>query len=764
MARSLLAELVVALRDGVSGPAKNLINSLKGVETAVGALGKKGNAQGINQMATSLDKAAASARMLAAEGTKLADWGSAFQKQIAKMKLSAADLDRVKQSWRELNRELAGTDKAFRSTAIANWKNEIRTWALGIDAANRSMRGLSGSAAAARREMAALSNLTRTLGFGGMAYAMQVGGRAAGRAAFDYRRQVILEAQGGISPNDSALLSAKAIALSRKYQSVDATTMRKHGQEAYNLTGDMPKALDLLDPMARARVVLQNVKGVGEGERELGDLIKGFDVFDKQESLESMKYLIDMAVKSTQVEGRQLSLTEYLRAAKYAKAAGPLLSDEFIGAVLPTMGQAEGGQRSGTMIASSVSQNIANRITRRAMRAQQDAGIRGQGPNGQIVDPDLMMRNPYDWAHKYLTPALQKKGIDPKNHEDVLKFVSTMFSNQMVQNMFTKFFTGQAQIDRNRNILYPKAKGISDEAVKLAESDPYVAIEKVFAQLRNLFGTLGEAGATDAIVSFLGKFAGAIAQLNQLFQENAIAANIASGLMSIAGGLIALRLSIAAWRLLGIPGMFGGGAAAAAAGAGAGAAGVGAGAAAGAGAAGIASRLALIARMSPYAMAIGGAWDGLRVIREANEASLGGVAPGEQHNRGILMRRRANELLRQQTQGIRDATGMPSIGSSGTTQFGLGGFAPRIDVDQFVKVDEAAKNTRASIESIGETSVRPKIDMAEIDAAQSKVDRLRASLQQIGNEAAAIGRRVEQSVQTAMRASYSDIGTGGVEV
>lgn len=95
--RSILAQLVVALRDDASGPAKALTGTLKGLEKSAVDFAKTMNG---------------------------AKWGSAFTKQLGGLKATHDEIAKIKQSWADLQGQLSGAKGRLRTDAQRQWANE----------------------------------------------------------------------------------------------------------------------------------------------------------------------------------------------------------------------------------------------------------------------------------------------------------------------------------------------------------------------------------------------------------------------------------------------------------------------------------------------------------------------------------------------------------------------------------------------------------------------------------------------------------------
>lgn len=121
MARTYEANVILGLKDQLT----------KGAPKAAAA---------VDALAKSLDRAEKVSRDFAASAGKMPNWGSAFQKQIDRLRLAPAEIERLKASWASLNREIAqGGDKIFQTSAATRWKNEALAGILEIREARRQL-------------------------------------------------------------------------------------------------------------------------------------------------------------------------------------------------------------------------------------------------------------------------------------------------------------------------------------------------------------------------------------------------------------------------------------------------------------------------------------------------------------------------------------------------------------------------------------------------------------------------------------------------
>lgn len=127
MTRKLIAELVLGLRNNMGPGAQQAAEDLKKVEAAADRLGKssKLDAASLKALSEQMDRAGKEARDFAAAMGAPMKWGSGFDKQLSRLKLTADELAHVKRSWMSLQGDIqASGDAAFRRNLIQRWRAE----------------------------------------------------------------------------------------------------------------------------------------------------------------------------------------------------------------------------------------------------------------------------------------------------------------------------------------------------------------------------------------------------------------------------------------------------------------------------------------------------------------------------------------------------------------------------------------------------------------------------------------------------------------
>lgn len=526
---SLTSQLIIALKDKVSGPAKNAAASLKRVDAAAKTAGA-GGAKGVQNLANALDKVAAAKKNLQApfKGLDLAREFGDLKLTRRELQLITKDFEALRGAMRGMKASDAlGTFSLWKSRTIADLRDMRREMQATDRARDRMFRGWRGGARFA----------AGAAGFGGVAYSVGRGVRGGARAAAGNEREGARDYLAGLTSADSARIKGRSLSLSGQYPSVDAQTMHESLRDAAMSMRSVEKAFEIGDVMARGLVVLQSLKGKDQAIEESRKFFKALDTMGKNINPDEVKALYDGYVKAIGVEGADMNMGDLLLAMRRSKSAGPGLSNRFLMTSAPGLMQDMGADRFGTALGSTVAQVIGDRATKKAKAQQTAYGLR---KGGKFLDARKLQQDPDLYAWENLIPALQKKKINPDDVTGVTKAMNEIFSNQLVSDIFTKLITQREQY-QGKATQVDKAPGIAG-AQALPGKDPWVALEGTMAQLRNHASVLAE-GALPRVVDLLNSFNGVLASINETLANNPKLKEQAGTAAGVAGGVAGTGVS-----------------------------------------------------------------------------------------------------------------------------------------------------------------------------------------------------------------------------
>lgn len=453
----------------------------------------------------------------------------------------------------------------------------------------------------------------------------------------EFVHQQALMKSAGMSQIEIAEATGKAWQNTNDVLGTGVSENLKNIRELRMVFGDTQEALNNLQVVSKAQVVMNSVRGQGAGD-QVFDMAKALEIKGASQDPAHFYKLLDEMVKASIASGGRVLGSDFLGTFKYGRTATQGWDDRFIGLILPTLiqemkssGGSGGAGGPGNALQSAFQAVVGGTMSNKAAEEFYKLGltdkshiiftstgsIKGIRPGG-IKGSEEFQADPYQWVQDVLMPALKAKGITTP--EAVREEVSHMFVNRTAQQIMTMFATQQMRFEKDATLIGDaKGLGAYDQLIK---DDP-VARMKAFSEAwSNLMTALGAPLVKPAydmlmkltlILNDLAKVAadhpdatrvigevvagvGAVAVAFGAFAVGTAAAS-AIGLLTGAGGLLALAAGIEALghALPSIPKWMIDAAAGAAAGAAIGSAfpgiGTGVGAAAGAAAGAIGSQL-----------------------------------------------------------------------------------------------------------------------------------------------------------------------------
>jgi hypothetical protein len=491
LARTIVGQLVVNLIDGVTGKAKGIAAAIKAIENSVTGLGKvnvKGG--GVDGLATSLKNAEKAARDLAATGKGLDDWGSRFSGNLGRLRATPGEIDKIRDSWRRLQGDMRGgrLDEAFRVNAVRQWQASAIA---GLAAVRREHEKTERAITAA-----SVSRLGRNAAIVAGAVPTAYGAQRATRYGLTHGaelpRETTRQFLGGMTPEEQATAAIKARELSTRFPSIGQVGAMEHIRQLRARFGDFPHAIDGVESLVRAQVILQNLKGGEQAGHDLERLVLGLEGLGAGADPKKFKQYLDAFVKAKSLfpDLRGEDFRQYLQTSKASKYG---LSDDYLTNVAPTMMQHEGAAKFGTMQQTAFGALVGLRTRKRSVEQLIEHGLaekwhknaRGEVLLDKIVGEQDLISNPFKWATEVLAPALEKKGVSFTGDKE--KFVSTvtkMFSDRNAAEFFTTLLANKSVIEKDRAML-ATARG-TESAEEVRVRDPFVAFDGVKQQLINV--------------------------------------------------------------------------------------------------------------------------------------------------------------------------------------------------------------------------------------------------------------------------------------
>lgn len=504
MARTLIGQLILTLKQDFGEQAKQVDTAVDGIERSIKRL-------------------------------QSAPWGSAFQRQLDSIKATPSELKAVQRSWADTFGAMSKADfkSALDKANFADWRNGVvqHLGAVRSEMAETEKR----TQRFANTLRATLRPVVGLLGYVGGGYIGYQLGSGATKAYANRGQEVFREQMAGLRAVDMASLGASSLNLSTQYRNASETEIRQMGLRALSAMGTMDRTIDILPTLTQALVTLKSAKG-DTGANQLGQLMKGIDVtglnVSGPQGVKNVKDILEGFVRAAQIEGEDLDVGKFWQFARRAKIASSSLSPEFLATVAPAFMQDMGPDTFGTGLSSAYQSFVigSNAVaSKKNLENQEKLGIRnGKG----LVGADLFSTNPYEWTKQILVPALKKAGVDMTNDVQVQKAVADLTRNTMASSVITRMVQQQPQVDKSI-ALYGQTMGLS-AATEASAKDPYAAWGGLTSALDNLASAVTE--KVGIIAPGLNKLTDAINGMAKWVEDNpAWATGVAGAGVGLAG-------------------------------------------------------------------------------------------------------------------------------------------------------------------------------------------------------------------------------------
>jgi uncharacterized coiled-coil DUF342 family protein len=465
MARTLLGILQYNLRHDTKAQSQAIRSNLRSIETEAKRLGN-------------------------------APWGSGFQRQLDRLKVSPAEHAAILTSYERLAKGINGkVSKADFSAWRSGVTSHLVATRSELDETRRRAEKMH-AAIIGKGSYAGNIAKSAMVAFG--AYTLWYGAGMAMREGFmagaDRQREFFRQKMSGIPEAEMDVAIQRAQELTLLHPSVGMTENLEMFRTARNTMGNTEEGLAILEELTRGLVTLQSSQGPDAASGSMLRLIRGLDNLGINSGgeigIEAMKEIIAGAIRAAQIEGAEIDVGQYFEFARRSKIAGPALSNEFLATTAPVLMQDMKPSTAGNAIAMffkafiTGAKDTASKVN---IKAQEKLGIRTKEG---LVDSQLAGEDPYQWTKKYLVPALQKAGVDLNNEVAVAKAIADLSRNSNATGLLTRMVTQSNQIERLIG-MYGQAMG-PDAADIARGEDPYVSAKGFSTSLQNLAAAFGE--------------------------------------------------------------------------------------------------------------------------------------------------------------------------------------------------------------------------------------------------------------------------------
>lgn len=756
MAQNLVGNLILRLQDQATPGIRKISSSLDGL---MGKIRNLGN----GPSGDPFGKVSSSAKRLQSDMERLtrADWGASFQARIEKLGASARHVDQLRSAYDRLASSIGNASKKDQARAFSEFKTS-------------ALASLTAVRMEAERTKRSLTDLVKAgaagVGLGTGAYVAGRLGAGLMEGGSTRAREELRQKMAGLTKEERDKITAESVRLSTKFQSASTSTVMEMGRSAVPFMGSTDRAMEVLEGMTRAFVVLQSAKGIDQATSEISGLLRGIDNLGKNEAgqlgIKNTLDIINGITKAVQVEGKEFDAAKLWEFARRSKIAGPALSTDFIMSTAPAFMQDMTASGFGTALSSAFKaivtgasdnasvDNLAEQ-GRLGLRTGMEWETKKNGKRGKLtnkggaVGAELFSQDPFEWVKTVLKPALERDGVDISNTSQLITAVDKLSRNSLVTGLLTRMLQQEDQIEKLR-ASYARAQGIS-AADKVQTDDPFAAWKAFKNQFENLAGAIGLAAAVVPSLNFLteglNQFARAIEKMS--LKE----LGLAGGLVGGVGGAAAVGgAAVAAKGLLALvgagPALMGAATALTAAAAKLGGAGGVPGLPDGGGkkGGGKPSGIGALGKVLVGATVAGGVVGGLSYGNNVYKDDLEADTP---EGRALRARRAQKATVRGLMLADRSAA---LAGSDEDIDRGEIGRQRKLSVDTtaLIEAQRKAEETGQVITDKVGVTVKPEVDLSSLMAAEALAGRVLSKLGQIG--------AASRDAAGSMNGAFSDFG------
>lgn len=289
---------------------------------------------------------------------------------------------------------------------------------------------------------------------------------------------------------------AQAQVVSRQAPNLSVSQIMELHKEARSAVQHPEEVFELMPDLARAASVL---KGMGADNANIADLVKGGESLGLMNNPERFHKYLEGQVKAMQVMGKTITTEQVYEAAKYSKATGSTLSDEFLNTTLPSLIQEMHGSSAGDALSAMgkrfdgglAHQHLAVlRLNQMGLLDDPSKIVRSKtgeiiGYTGKLKGDDLRHSDPGKWFQTFYKEGAAKIGA--KSLEDINKLLAETLPSTAAN--LGRIFIQQEETLKQHRINYEGATGL-EETVRRQQQDWNAAKGALKASLEDLGASL----------------------------------------------------------------------------------------------------------------------------------------------------------------------------------------------------------------------------------------------------------------------------------
>ena len=237
----------------------------------------------------------------------------------------------------------------------------------------------------------------------------------------------------GMPQEEIERAQALAEIVSRQAPNMSTSQIMELHKEARSAVQHPEEVFELMPQLARAASVL---KGMGAENANIADLVKGGESLGLMNDPKRFHGFLEGQVKAMQVMGKTITTEQIYEAAKYSKATGSTLSDEFLNLTLPSLIQEMHGSSAGDALSSlskrlrggMMHQHVAtDRLNQMGLLEDPSKIKRSKsgeiiGYEGKVKGDALLTSDPGQWFQTFFKEGAAKVGA--KSLADINKLLA----------------------------------------------------------------------------------------------------------------------------------------------------------------------------------------------------------------------------------------------------------------------------------------------------------------------------------------------------
>ncbi|MEE7460688.1 hypothetical protein MFUR16E_04740 [Methylobacterium fujisawaense] len=346
-------------------------------------------------------------------------------------------------------------------------------------------------------------------------------GREAWKAGAEVQANRANLAKAGIKFDERQHITDRSLELAATYKNVTQASVMELWKEMRSVMTDPHEVDHIIDPMVRAKSLLDAGDKTGTASHGLNLLVKGAEAIGAAKDPARFTKLLDSYVKAMQVMGSTVTPEGIYEMQKYSKTSGGRWSDRFIMTTAQSLGQELGGSTAGNSIDVATRQIVGGMqnlhskakefariglIDKKNLDILKTGEVKGvkAGVKHAVKGDDLAASDLDLWVYNVLIPHLNNAKIT--SEKDQMAWVQKNFTGTGA-NVIAKLIQQRESFEAHGR-MYGEATGL--KGTDLNRSDPNAGLQGLSKSLETFLGVLsqpimaGAAHGLDDIATAIG--------------------------------------------------------------------------------------------------------------------------------------------------------------------------------------------------------------------------------------------------------------------